>query len=133
MENWQDRQDRPSEDNRRYVLGIVSKKIADWYRARDNRCVGLEDVDWPADEPTPADTCDESAVFSAVRDLLDSQPDRRRAVGVLFFLEQWNHAEIAATLAMHESTVRTHLHRLRLLLKPLIDRINDLNPGGDQQ
>lgn len=128
---WSARWGRPVEDNRRYVLGIVSKKIVDWYRAPDNKCAGLDEVDCQPDEPTPADLIGEWAVLHAVRKLLADQPERRRAVGMLFFLEGWQYEEIATALGMQESTVRTHVHRLRGLLKSLIYRINDLDLGGD--
>lgn len=133
LRRWPDRRERLFEANRRYVLGIVSKKIVDWYRARDNNCSGLDDVDCQADEPTPADMLGEWAVLNGVRNLLEGQPVQRRAVGMLFFLEDWEPREIATALDMDASTVRTHIHRLRGLLKPLIHRMNDLDPGGDQR
>jgi DNA-directed RNA polymerase specialized sigma24 family protein len=52
---------------------------------------------------------------------------------VLFFLEGWEYTEIAATLDISESTVRTQVQRLRELLKPLIHRINDLDQGGERR
>lgn len=133
MTCWPDRRGLPVEDNRRYVIGIASHKVVDWYRAPDNKCAELDDLDGPADEPTPADTLSEQAVLDAARYLLDRQPAQRRAVGVLYFLECWKQREIAAALALDPSTVRTQVQRLRVLLNPLIHRINNLHQGGDQR
>jgi RNA polymerase sigma factor (sigma-70 family) len=133
MACWPSRRGLPVEDNLRYVIGIASHKVVDWYRAPDNKCAELDGVDGLADEPTPADTLSEQAVLNAVRDLLDGQPAHRRAVGVLYFLEGWKQLEIAATLDLDPSTVRTQVQRLRVRLRPLIHRINNLDQGGDQR
>ncbi|UKD51088.1 RNA polymerase sigma factor [Amycolatopsis sp. FU40] len=130
---WPQRRQLPMNANLKYVIGIASHKVVDRYRSQDAKRTVPDEVDGPADEPTPADALGELAVLRAVRDLLEGQSSRRRAVGMLYFLEGWEQAEIAEALGMAASTVRTHVQRLRVLLKPLIHRINDLDSGGDHR
>ena len=72
------------------------------------------------------------AALPVVRDFLDRQPLRRRAVGALYFLEGFDYIEIAEVLGMSRSTARTHVQRLRGTLQPLIDRINLDDQGTEQ-
>jgi len=53
-------------------------------------------------------------------------------VAVLYFLEELTYAEIAEILAITESTARTHVERLRMLLKPLVDNITKFGQGGER-
>lgn len=130
---WPKRRGMPLDDNRRYVIGIASKKVADWYRLSDNQNTGLADeFDLSTEDVGFAEVLDEHSVLSATRRLIDGQPSRRRVVAVLFFLEGWRYREIAAALGISESTVRTHVERLRNLLKPLIDQIRELDRGGER-
>jgi DNA-directed RNA polymerase specialized sigma24 family protein len=71
--HWPVRWVLPTEDNRRYIIGIVSKKVVDGYRTR-HRHDEFDDVELPTDEPDPADTLNWHSVLTAVRGLLDTQP-----------------------------------------------------------
>jgi RNA polymerase sigma factor (sigma-70 family) len=130
---WPARQGISLDDNRRYVMGIMSNKVIDWYRRRYNRNVEFDDeFDCAVEETGLTEVVDELSVLGAVRNLIDGQPARRRAVAVLFFLQGWGHKEVAVTLGMSESTVRTHVERLRNLLKPFIDQIHEIDRGGER-
>jgi RNA polymerase sigma factor (sigma-70 family) len=129
LKRWLDNK-KPEGDLCRYVVGIAVRKVVDFYRSRD-REVPLEvEHDWGSHEPGYGKVLDTRTVLPVVRDLLDRQPLRRRAVGVLYFLEEFDYPEIAETLGISCSTARTHVQRLREVLQPLIDRITD---GGGER
>lgn len=111
---------KPKGDVCRYVVGIAVHKVTDFYRSR-NRYVPLEaEHDCGRHETGYTEVLSTMTVLQVVRDFLDRQPPRRRAVGVLYFLEEFDYSEIAETLRMSCSTARTHVQRLREALQPLI-------------
>lgn len=129
---WDERRWRSAEDNRRYAVAIVTNLIYDAYR-RQGRLTELDDEhDVAADDPALEAVVDEMSTLRAVRDLIEQQPVRRRAVAVLFFIEEWGIAEIASVLGITESTVRTQVERLRTLLKPCVKQMTELNRGGER-
>jgi RNA polymerase sigma factor (sigma-70 family) len=128
---WLDNK-KPEGDVRRYVVGIAVRKVADCYRLRDRYVALKEEHDCSRHETGYAEVLGTMTVLQVVRDFLDRQPPRRRAVGVLYFLEEFDYSEIALTLAMSCSTVRTHVQRLREVLQPLIDR-SALGDGGGER
>jgi RNA polymerase sigma factor (sigma-70 family) len=121
---------RSIRDNSRYVVGIAVRKVADHYRLRLRFVQPPEEDNYASDDARFDELLDELSVMRAVRDLIRNQPPRRREVAVLYFLEERTYAEVAGILAITESTVRTHVERLRTLLKPLIDRATELGEGG---
>lgn len=130
--DWPQRQCRPHNDNRKYVLGIAANKIADWYR-KHKRFVELDDAAavYTVEEDL-VEKLDEIAVLDEVRGLIASQPPRRRLVVSMYFLEAMSYGEIAATLNIAESTARTQVGRFLEQLKPLVCRFTDTNRGGEQ-
>lgn len=129
LRRWESRRCRSFDDNSRYVVGIAVRKVADWYRCH-RRLTALDDEhDGGTEDPRFDDVLDELSVLQAVRDLIARQPVQRRAVGTLFFLQNCHHAEIAVALGITQSTVRTHVQRLRAQLKPLVDQTNR---GGER-
>lgn len=123
---WDQRGCQSLGDNRSYVVGIVAHKVADWYRDNGRFASIGDDDDWPTDEDGPEQVCDRMTLFKAVRRVLDSQPDRRRMAGILYFLEEFTYAEIAEIMNIAPSTVRTHVERLRAVLRPWLEE------GGEQ-
>jgi RNA polymerase sigma factor (sigma-70 family) len=122
---------KPEGDFCRYVVGIAVRKVVDFYRSRDREVPLEEEHDWGSHEPGYDKALDTMTVLPVVLGLLDRQPLRRRAVGVLYFLEEFDYPEIAETLGMSCSTARTHVQRLREALQPLIDRITLDDRGGE--
>jgi Cyclic nucleotide-binding domain/Sigma-70, region 4 len=78
-----------------------------------------------------AEVLDRLSILSAVREVIACQPPRRRAVAVLFFVEERGYEEIATILDITESTVPTHVERMRGLLKTYVDWTIDHDRGGD--
>jgi RNA polymerase sigma factor (sigma-70 family) len=120
---------KPEGDPYRYVVGIAVRKVADCYRSRDRYVTWEEEHDYGKHETGYAEVLDTMTVLQAVCEFLDRQPPRRRAVGVLFFLGEFDYSEIAEKLGMSCSTARTHVQRLRAGLQPLID----LDDGGGER
>ena len=116
----------------RYVVGIAVHKVADFYRSRDRHVPWEEEHDCGSHETRYAEVLDTMTVFQEVRDFLDRQPPRRRAVGALYFLEEFDYPEIAEALDMSCSTARTHVHRFRSGLQRLILRITPDDQGGER-
>lgn len=67
----------------------------------------------PLEEDLTFDSPEKSDVYFAVQDL----PLKYRAVIHLFYYEDMNVREIAESIDVKESTVKSHLHRGRMLLK----------------
>lgn len=71
--------------------------------------------------PAPMDLSSDAETRDNVRDLLDGamtvlNPQQREIV-ILFHQQSWSIAEIAASLAMPEGTVKSHLHRARMRMR----------------
>jgi RNA polymerase sigma factor (sigma-70 family) len=130
LQRWSERQHLPLNDNRRYVVGIAGRKVSDRYRSQRREAKLDDECDHPLEDNGFTELISELSVFRAVRELIDRQPAQRRAVATLYFLEDFTYAEIATTLGITESTARTHVQRMRALLKPLIEQITELDKGG---
>ena len=131
LQRWPQRQRLWLADNRRYASAVAVNLVIDAYRQRGRGAELDDETDIGFDDPGFAAVLDELALLGAVRDALGRQPARRRAVGVLYLIEGLSTAEIANALGMAESTVRTHVERLRVVLKPYVARImNDEQGGG---
>lgn len=130
LQRWQERHSQSLVANHNYVVRTAANKVIDRLRLR-NRHISLDDeCDLPPEEDPTDKLVNELSVLRSVRELIARQPARRRAVATLHFLEEAGYAEIAAALGITESTVRTHVERMRSLLKPLIDQISQIDEGG---
>jgi RNA polymerase sigma factor (sigma-70 family) len=130
LQRWSQRQHLPLDINRRYVVGIAAHKVIDRYRYQRRDAKLDDECDQPLEDNGFTELIDELSLLRAVRELIDRQPARRRAVATLYFLEEARYTEIARDLRITESTVRTHVERMRALLKPLIDQITEIDEGG---
>lgn len=126
---WPERENHPPDDNRRYVVGIAANKVCDVYRRKQKHVELDEDLDVPSFEEDLLDRLDEGVALTAVRELIDRQPSRRRIVVAMYFLEGIAYADIAKSVDITESTVRTHVERFYTLLKPLTDKFTDTRGG----
>ncbi|SEQ50887.1 RNA polymerase sigma-70 factor, ECF subfamily [Lentzea xinjiangensis] len=126
---WSKRQAHLRDDNRKYVVGIAANKVCDVYRRRQRLAELDEDLDAVSFEDDVVDRLDEHAALSAVRELIDRQPPRRRVVVTMYFLEEVEYADIARSVGITESTVRTQVERFFKLVKPLTDRFTDMRGG----
>jgi RNA polymerase sigma factor (sigma-70 family) len=132
LERWTERRSLCLADNRRYTIKIAFHLIMDDYRHR-KRVAELDDEqDWAMEDSSFVAVVDDTGLLRAVRRFIARQPPRRRAVGVLFLLEEWETCEIASALGMAESTVRTHKERLLDLLKPVVKRFIETEQGGER-
>ena len=132
LERWPDRRCHAREANRRYTVAIASNLVIDWYRQTGRLAPLDEQYDVGEEDPGFETVTDELSTLRAVRDFIDRQPFRRRAVAVLFFLQQQTYAEVAQALGIKESTVRTHVERMRSLLKPYLDQVTEMERGGER-
>jgi RNA polymerase sigma factor (sigma-70 family) len=132
LEQWENRQSHPCEANQRYVIAIAVHKVADWYRKGNVQRLcddGLDEQAGATDDYR--NILDGLTIFAAVREVLVRQPAARRAVGVLVFLEGFTYVEAAEALGISQSTVRTHIQRLREQLRPLATQIGEIDQGGE--
>lgn len=118
LQKWPDRYTRSHDDNRRYTIGIAVKKVADWYRQQE-RWSNLEDWAENGSEDLGFTTVvDSLSLIPKIRSIIDRQPPQRKAVAILFFLEDYKYNEIADLLGISKSTLRTHVERIRRELRP---------------
>jgi len=74
-------------------------------------------VDLPADEDTPLEWVERNDVIRAVRNAIDSLPIHFRLPLVLKEVEEMSVEEVAKILGIKPATVKTRLHRARLLVR----------------
>lgn len=131
LRRWDTLCRRSLADNRAYAARAAINLVVDHYR-RHQRLTKLEDECDPGfDDTNLAAVLDEMTTLQPVRDLIERQPVRRRAVAALLFLEDYDISEIAEILDMTPSTVRTHVQRLRTLLRPFLSRVTEIDQGGE--
>ncbi|HEX9631546.1 MAG TPA: sigma-70 family RNA polymerase sigma factor [Gemmatimonadales bacterium] len=103
-----------------WLLRIVANAAAD--RRRRRRVRQTEELSPAAAtrSPGPAADADRSALRGAFAAALRELPERQRTAIVLFDVEGYSHAEIAAVLRVPEGTVRSDVfHARRALREPL--------------
>ncbi len=93
-------------------------------------------VDLPADGETPLEWVERKDVVRAVRGAIDSLPLHFRLPLVLKEIEELSVEEVAKILGIKPATVKTRLHRARLLVrkelsKPLPQRTLESDDGGE--
>jgi len=108
LRDWHSHENRARGDNARRAAGLAVRAVAD---------STLDELEEPPDEAPNAG----HPPLEVVRHVFDRQPAERRAVAVLFFLEEYDYAEIADVLGIPESTIRADVERIRVLLTPLVD------------
>lgn len=96
-----------------YAARAAINQVVNYFRAHHRLGPLDDDHDLGRPDPGIAAVLDQEATFKAIRDLIARQPVRRRAVAVLYFLEERTYAEIAQCLGITESTVRTQVERFR--------------------
>ncbi|GFJ85777.1 hypothetical protein Phou_099570 [Phytohabitans houttuyneae] len=124
---WPRRNTLPAEDNLRYTIVTARNVVLDGFR-RDRRSVKFdEDSQVGEDDPNLVAVLEEMSLMCAVRALIDKWPERRRAVAIMYLLEGHDYAEIASRLDMAQSTVRSHVGKARDVLKPYLQRMEELD------
>lgn len=87
----------------------------------DQPAAGMDD-DAPRNEPAsrevdPGARADQAEFASAVRSAVEELPDEFRDAVILRDLQQMSYEEIAAVLGVADGTVRSRIHRGRLILQ----------------
>jgi RNA polymerase sigma factor (sigma-70 family) len=117
-------------------LQTAVNHVFDHYR-KHARLTSLDDrLDPAAEDPGIQEVVEARSseqILLAVRALIDRQKPRRRAVAILWLDEERTYEEIGQILGITPSTVRTHVERLRTLLRPFRDQFDDLTGGGERR
>jgi RNA polymerase sigma-70 factor (ECF subfamily) len=103
-----------------WLLRIVANAATDRRRRRRVRRVEPLDPALVAGGTRPDTTVERRALGQRLREALAALPERRRLALVLFDVEGYSHAEIAAILGIPEGTVRSEVFHARRLLRPLL-------------
>jgi len=103
-----------------WLLRIVANAATDRRRRRTVRRVEPLDVGLTAGGPRPDTTAERRALGERLRQALGELPERRRMAVVLFDVEGYTHAEIAAVLGIPEGTVRSEVFHARRRLRALL-------------
>jgi RNA polymerase sigma factor (sigma-70 family) len=123
---WSTRRRKSFAENRSYVSRIAFRKVADHFRYWQRSRPSEGDIDTPADADNRDGPLPE---YLAVLRKIEEQPYRRRAVIVLYFLEEFSYQEIGGILGMNVSTVRTHVQRARADLLPYTEGLKRAMEG----
>src|SRR5213079_802685 len=103
-----------------WLLRIVANAATDRRRRRTVRRVEPLDAGLTAGGPRPDTTAERRALGERLRQALGDLPERRRMAVVLFDVEGYTHAEIAAVLGIPEGTVRSEVFHARRRLRALL-------------
>jgi RNA polymerase sigma-70 factor (ECF subfamily) len=103
-----------------WLLRIVANAATDRRRRRTVRQVEPLDAAFTAGGPRPDTTAERRALGERLRQALAELPERRRVAVVLFDVEGYSHAEIAAVLGIPEGTVRSEVFHARRRLRALL-------------
>ena len=103
-----------------WLLRIVANAATDRRRRRSVRRREPLDVCFVAGGPRPDATAERRALGERLRQALAELPERRRMAVVLFDVEGYSHAEIAAILGIPEGTVRSEVFHGRRRLRALL-------------
>jgi RNA polymerase sigma factor (sigma-70 family) len=130
--SWSQRRSLPLDDNARYLTKIAYFKAVDHHR-RFRPSDEFDEAYHCSDQNVVEDTVvARQGIFRLVRQRLDQEPARRRAVALMFFFDGFDADEIAETLKMSRSTVRTHIERSRKILRPYVERLDPSQGRSDE-
>ncbi len=103
-----------------WLLRIVANAATDRRRRRTVRRAEPLDAGVAGGGPRPDITAERRALSERLRQALAELPERRRIAVVLFDVEGYSHAEIAAVLGIPEGTVRSEVFHGRRRLRGLL-------------
>ena len=102
-------------------LRVLARTVA--VRSVRRKKIDPKDLPSPAAEAPPLERILSDERARAVRDALESLPDRERRVLTMFFIDGRPYQEIAAALDLPMGTVATVLSRSREKLRDLLKRV----------
>jgi len=109
-----------------WLLRIVVNTALDRHRRRAVRRAepldGAVALSIASEEPGPDEESERLELAGRLREALDRLAPRRRLAVVLFDVEGYSHAEIAAILGMREGTVRAEVFHGRRELRASLER-----------
>jgi RNA polymerase sigma-70 factor (ECF subfamily) len=100
-----------------WLLRIAVNAAVDRTRRRRVRRTEPLDDTTPGNDPLPDRAAERAFLWDRLVGALDELPPRLRAAVVLFEVEGYAHAEIAAILGVPEGTVRSDVHHARRRLR----------------
>src|SRR5436853_6989364 len=103
-----------------WLLRIVANAATDRRRRRTVRRVEPLDAGLAAGGHRPDTATERRALGERLRQALGELPERRRVAVVLFDVEGYTHAEIAAVLGIPEGTARSEVFHARRRLRALL-------------
>jgi len=121
---WNKRSDRQIDNLRGYLLGAVRYQVYAVYHRRKNLPAFEEPLDYMAFSSDDADSDylrDE--LLSSIRLWLETQPEKRREIFRLRFLEGLSTLEIAEQLDISRKTVQNQLNTSQQSLRESIGRL----------
>jgi RNA polymerase sigma-70 factor (ECF subfamily) len=119
------------EHRQRYLFRIATNLSRDFRRRADTRAVtvSVEDSDGVLDQPHGGDASPESRL-DVGRALTQLRP-RERSLLMLAYVQGWSHAEIAQSLGLKTSSLKTMLWRARRRLMTVL-KGSGARAGGTQ-
>jgi RNA polymerase sigma-70 factor (ECF subfamily) len=112
-------------DERAYIARIVWRLAQDRRRTSPREESGMELDTITAAEHSPETAALSDAGIARIHRLIDALPEDLRQPLVLSTIDEMTSAQIAATLAIPEGTVRTRIQRARALLKQKLTPVTE--------
>lgn len=121
---WNKRSERQIDNLRGYLLGAVRYQVFAVYHRRKNLPAFEEPLDYMAFSSDDADSdCLRDELLSSIRMWLETQPEKRREIFRLRFLEGLSTLEIAEQLDISRKTVQNQLNTSQQSLRESIGRL----------
>ncbi len=116
---------------RRWAYQIVSRRCADWVRARQRQRATITNlVEEPAAVETPEITDHRIALLQQALAKLASQD---RTMLAMHYLEKMSLQEIAEALLIPMGTVKSRLHYSLMRLRRVLENLNDETNSGPKE
>lgn len=120
----------PERPFRPWLLRIVVNAARDFARRRRVRQTEQLPPERATGRPGPDVQAERAELRARLQQALATLPERQRTIAVLFEVEGYAHAEIAALLGMPEGTVRSDLFHARRRLRAILGPVTDTERQG---
>ncbi len=113
-----------------WCMRVTRNLSIDKIRSKHRRTEGFQEgFDMKDDAPSPYQETAGSDLFSKIKNLMRSLPDKQRMVMELRDIEGFSYQEVADALEISLDQVKVNIYRARLAMRKELERIN-LTPNS---
>jgi len=109
----------------RIAVNVCKNKLKSFERKKDSKTISLRDkiLDVKDSNNSPVELFEKKEIESRVQDAINSLPSEWKEVVILRDIEGLSYDEIARILQCEIGTVKSRLHRARMVLKDKLKRV----------